>query len=63
MRLRVGLSTCPNDTFLFHGLLSGRVTVLGLELELRWFVDVDPASPLAGARRDDFVQIELQSFF
>ncbi|MGQ0552527.1 MAG: MqnA/MqnD/SBP family protein [Planctomycetota bacterium] len=35
MRLRVGLSTCPNDTFLFHGLLSGRVTVPGLELELR----------------------------
>lgn len=34
-----------------------------LELEMRWFVDVDPASALAGARRDDLVQIELQSYF
>ncbi len=31
--LRVGLSTCPNDTFLFHGLLSGAVQAGGLELE------------------------------
>lgn len=31
--LRIGLSTCPNDTFLFHGLLSGAVTTPGLELE------------------------------
>lgn len=27
--LRVGLSTCPNDTFLFHGLLTGRVPMPG----------------------------------
>lgn len=25
-RLRVGISTCPNDTFAFHGLLSGSVS-------------------------------------
>ncbi len=31
--LRVGLSTCPNDTFLFHGLLTGAVDRRGLELE------------------------------
>lgn len=31
--LRVGLSTCPNDTFLFHALLTGAVTAGGLELE------------------------------
>jgi len=33
-RLKVGLSTCPNDTFAFHGLLTGAVEVPGLELEL-----------------------------
>ncbi len=32
-RLRVGISTCPNDTFAFHGLLSGEVRVPGLDLE------------------------------
>lgn len=31
--LRVGLSTCPNDTFAFHGLLCGAVRTHGLELE------------------------------
>lgn len=31
--LRIGLSTCPNDTFLFHALLRGEVEVPGLELE------------------------------
>ena len=31
--LRVGLSTCPNDTFLFHALLTGAVRPRGLALE------------------------------
>ncbi len=32
--LRLGISTCPNDTFLFHGLLSGEVEVEGHRLEI-----------------------------
>jgi len=32
-RLRIGISTCPNDTFAFHGLLSGAVRVPGVELD------------------------------
>src|SRR5262245_3215146 len=31
--LRVGLSTCPNDTFAFHALLTGAVQTDDLELE------------------------------
>ncbi len=31
--LRVGLSTCPNDTFLFHALLDGAVDTRGLTME------------------------------
>jgi len=34
MKLRVGFSTCPNDTFAFHGLLSGTTAREGLDLEL-----------------------------
>jgi len=30
--LRIGISTCPNDTFAFHGLLSGAIAPPGLEL-------------------------------
>lgn len=33
-RLHLGISTCPNDTFLFHALLEGRVQVEGFELEV-----------------------------
>ncbi len=31
--MKIGLSTCPNDTFAFHGLMSGAVDARGLELE------------------------------
>ena len=33
MKLRVGLSTCPNDTFAFHALLERRIDLRGLEIE------------------------------
>lgn len=33
MRLRFGLSPCPNDTFLFHALLHGRVKTPGVSFE------------------------------
>jgi len=33
-RVRLGISTCPNDTFAFHGLLTGAVAAEGLELAI-----------------------------
>jgi 1,4-dihydroxy-6-naphthoate synthase len=33
VKLRVGISTCPNDTFAFHGLLTRRIEVPGVELD------------------------------
>ena len=33
-RLRIGISTCPNDTFAFHGLLDGTVDTRGLDLKI-----------------------------
>jgi 1,4-dihydroxy-6-naphthoate synthase len=33
-RLKLGISPCPNDTFAFHGLLSGAVRPRGIELEI-----------------------------
>jgi len=34
VKLRLGISTCPNDTFAFHALLTGRVRAEGLELSI-----------------------------
>ena len=39
-RLKLGISPCPNDTFAFHGLLSGAVRARGIELEIE-FADVE----------------------
>ena len=33
MRLRVGISTCPNDTFAFHAVMERKVDMRGIELE------------------------------
>lgn len=30
-RLKIGISTCPNDTFAFHALMEGRIETPGLE--------------------------------
>jgi len=32
--LTLGISTCPNDTFAFHGILVGAVSLRGLDLEI-----------------------------
>ncbi len=32
--LRLGISTCPNDTFAFHGILSGKTSTDGLQFDL-----------------------------
>src|SRR5688500_6807426 len=32
-KLRIGISTCPNDTFAFHGLLAREVEDAGFEIE------------------------------
>lgn len=31
--IRVGISTCPNDTFAFHGLLTGKIETPGMQFE------------------------------
>lgn len=33
-RIRLGISPCPNDTFTFHGLLTGAVRPRGFELQI-----------------------------
>jgi len=33
VRLRVGISTCPNDTFAFHAVMERKVDMRGLEFE------------------------------
>ena len=39
MKLRVGISPCPNDTFAFHAILERRIDLRGFELDIE-LVDV-----------------------
>ena len=51
-RLTIGISTCPNDTFAFHALLTGAVRCPGVELEFR-LGDVEELNvALAGGELD-----------
>ena len=43
-RVRLGISTCTNDTFAFHGLLTGRVKPRGIELSIE-LADVEATPP------------------
>ena len=56
MRLRLGISTCPNDTFAFHGLLTGDVEVEGAETSIR-LADVEALNE--AARRDELDVVKL----
>ncbi len=35
--LRLGISTCPNDTFAFHGLLNDKIDTRGLQFDIQLF--------------------------
>ncbi|MBK7876403.1 MAG: hypothetical protein IPJ77_11720 [Planctomycetes bacterium] len=50
MRLALGISPCPNDTFAFHGLLTRAVRVPGLELDFE-LLDVQALNEAIAARR------------
>ena len=34
--IRLGISTCPNDTFAFHGLMEKRVDWRGVNFEIEF---------------------------
>jgi 1,4-dihydroxy-6-naphthoate synthase len=34
MRYKLGISTCPNDTFMFHALLTGQIACEGFDLDI-----------------------------
>ena len=52
--IRLGISTCPNDTFAFHGLLTKAVDWRGLEFEID-LLDIEQLNErLLGDGSDDF---------
>ena len=58
IRRSLGFSPCPNDTFIFHALVSGDVTVPGIELEAR-LEDVETLNTIA---REGGIDVTKVSF-
>lgn len=59
--ITLGLSPCPNDTSLFHGLLSGRVPLPGVALSPR-IEDVATLNRLASERALQVTKISMHAF-
>jgi 1,4-dihydroxy-6-naphthoate synthase len=59
MRYKLGISTCPNDTFMFHALLERRVACEGFELEIE-LLDVQRLNE--GLRRGEFAFSKASCF-
>ncbi len=58
--LRVGISTCPNDTFAFHGLLAGEVGAEGMRLEFE-LADVEELNRRFAAGALDVAKVSFHA--
>lgn len=60
-KLRVGLSPCPNDTFIFHALFHGLVELPGIELE-PLLEDVETLNQMARTGDLDVTKISFHAY-
>ena len=59
-KIRLGISTCPNDTFAFHALLSGITPSHGLEFETE-LLDVQELNEGLAAGRFDVAKASFHA--
>jgi len=61
MRLTLGFSPCPNDTFIFEALVHGRVDTEGLEFD--WFLaDVEELNRRAIEESVDITKMSFHAY-
>lgn len=60
-RMFIGISPCPNDTFIFYGLLNGRVQVEGIRFD-HIFEDVETLNAMALRRELDVAKVSFHAF-
>ena len=59
-RIRLGISTCPNDTFAFHALMAGEVDREGLEFEIE-LLDIQQLNEQLFAGRFDVAKCSFHA--
>jgi len=61
MRLTLGFSTCPNDTYIFDAMVHGRIDTEGIEFELM-MTDVEELNRFAFAAKIDITKISYHAY-
>src|SRR5665647_1506252 len=61
MKLTLGFSTCPNDTYIFDAMVHGRIDTEGIEFELI-MTDVEELNRHAFASEIDITKISYHAF-
>ena len=60
MRIRLGISTCPNDIFAFHALAAGEIDPRGLEFEID-YLDVQELNARMATRDYDIAKVSYHA--
>ncbi|MFK7806979.1 MAG: 1,4-dihydroxy-6-naphthoate synthase [Saprospiraceae bacterium] len=61
MKLSLGFSPCPNDTFIFDAMIHGKVDTEGLEFEV-FLEDVEALNQLAFAKKPDITKLSYHAY-
>lgn len=61
MKLTVGFSPCPNDTFIFDAIVNGRIDTEGLEFDFQ-LADVEELNKMAFGSRLDITKISCHAY-
>jgi 1,4-dihydroxy-6-naphthoate synthase len=62
MKLTIGISPCPNDTFIFEHIYNGTFSIPNVELEFI-FADVQVLNELANSNSIDIVKMSYANYF
>ena len=58
----IGFSPCPNDTFIFCGLVKGHIPLSGWSLQPEWLEDVETLNEWAMEGRLDITKLSFHAF-
>ncbi len=61
MKLTLGLSPCPNDTFIFDALINNKIDTEGLDFEVT-FADIEQLNKWAFSARLDITKLSFSAF-
>ena len=61
MKLKIGFSTCPNDTFMFDALVHGKIDTDGISYEVH-LADILHLNQMAMAGELDMIKISYNTY-